>query len=296
MPRPTLHDLHAFAAVATQRSFRRAADLIGVSRSSLSHAMRGLEADLGLRLLNRTTRSVSLTPEGQRLLARLAPLLADLDAALGDASAAAGQPSGTLRVNGNEAAIRMLLQTVIPVYLSRYPAVEVDLVAQGQFVDIVADGFDAGVRLAEAVPKDMIAVPLGGDVRFLAVASPAYLARHPPPATPDGLLSHRCIRQRLPSGKRYRWEFERQGETRAIDVNGALTLDNSQLMVEAAADGLGIAYVPEPYARRLLDAGALLTVCEAWCSPTDGLRLYYPANRHVPPALRALIDLVRSAR
>lgn len=295
MSKPTLTDLRAFMAVAEHRSFRRAADLLGMTRSSLSHAVRGLEDNLGTRLLHRTTRSVSMTEAGERLLNRLDPLLQDLATALEEVAGAHGQLQGQLRINGNEAAIRLLLQTVVPAFLARYPGVELDLVAEGRLVDIVGQGFDAGIRLGEAVPKDMVAVRLGPDVRFLAVASPGYLARHPAPEVPDALAGHRCIRQRLPSGKRYRWEFSKRGQSLEIDVPGALTLDNSQLMVEAAGAGMGIAYVPEPYARPALDDGRLVAVLEDWCPPIPGLFIYFPRNRHVPASLRVFIDAIREA-
>ena len=295
MKRPTLADLRAFMAVAEHRSFRRAADLLGITRSSLSHAIRGLEEDLGAQLLHRTTRSVSLTEAGGRLLRRMDPLLQDLDAALEEVAGAHGQLQGQLRINGNEAAIRLLLQTVVPAFLTRHPGVELDLVTEGRLVDIVEQGFDAGIRLGEALPKDMVAVRLGPDLRFQAVASPGYLKLHPAPDVPDALAAHQCIRQRLPSSKRYRWEFSRQGQTMEVDVPGTLTLDNNQLMVEAAVDGLGIAYVPDTYARAALADGRLVAVLEDWCPAIPGLFLYFPRNRHVPAALRAFIDAIRNA-
>ncbi|MDQ7727911.1 LysR family transcriptional regulator [Halomonas sp. SpR8] len=241
MSKPTLTDLNAFKAVAEHRSFRRAADLMGVSRSSLSHTLRTLERRLGTRLLHRTTRSVSLTESGERLLQRLGPLLGELDTLLEEASSLEGKITGRLRINGSEGAIRLLLQRVVPRFLTLYDGVELDLVAEGRLVDIVEQGFDAGVRLREAVPKDMIAIPVGGDMRFLAIASPDYLYGKPIPETPDQLAMHQCIKQRLPSGKRYRWEFHQHGQDVSVDVSGVMTLDSSQLMVEAAADGLGIA-------------------------------------------------------
>lgn len=295
MSKPTLDDLRAFMAVAEHRSFRRAADLLGVTRSTLSHAMRGLEDNLGTRLLHRTTRSVSLTEAGESLLRRIGPLVGDLDTALEEVAGAQGNPRGTLRINGSEGAIRLLLQTVVPEFLARYPGIELDLVAEGRLVDIVEQGFDAGVRLGEAVPRDMVAIRLGPDMRFLAVASPGYLVSHPAPTMPDALLQHECIRQRLPSGKRYRWEFLKRGQDMAIDVPGALTLDNTQLIVEAAIDGLGIAYVPEPYARAALSDGRLVAVLEDWCPLIPGLFLYFPGTRHMPTSLRAFIDMVRAA-
>uniref|UniRef100_E1TEL6 Transcriptional regulator, LysR family n=1 Tax=Burkholderia sp. (strain CCGE1003) TaxID=640512 RepID=E1TEL6_BURSG len=295
MSKPTLDDLRAFMAVAEHRSFRRAADLLGVTRSTLSHAMRGLEDNLSTRLLHRTTRSVSLTEAGESLLRRIGPLVGDLDTALEEVAGAQGNPRGTLRINGSEGAIRLLLQTVVPEFLARYPGIELDLVAEGRLVDIVEQGFDAGVRLGEAVPRDMVAIRLGPDMRFLAVASPGYLVSHPAPTMPDALLQHQCIRQRLPSGKRYRWEFLKRGQDMAIDVPGALTLDNTQLIVEAAIDGLGIAYVPEPYARAALSDGRLVAVLEDWCPLIPGLFLYFLGTRHMPTSLRAFIDMVRAA-
>ncbi|TDV16695.1 LysR family transcriptional regulator [Paraburkholderia caballeronis] len=293
MSKPTLADLQSFMMVAARRSFARAAGELGVSRSALSHAMRGLESDLGVRLLHRTTRSVSLTEAGERLLARLRPVLSDLDHVLDDVVRDDQAPRGTLRINGGEGAIRQLLQTVVPRFLALYPQMELDLVADGRLVDVVAEGFDAGVRLGEAVHKDMIAVRVSDDFRFLAVASPRYLREHGRPAAPDDLHAHRCIRQRLPSGKRYRWEFARHGQEIAIDPPGPLTLDSNTLMVEAALDGLGIAYVPEPYARAALARRRLVAVLDEWCPVIPGLFLYFPGNRHIPAGLRAFIQLLK---
>jgi DNA-binding transcriptional LysR family regulator len=295
MNKPTLADLQAFMEVAARRSFRQAADQLGVSRSDLSHAMRGLENDLGVRLLHRTTRSVSLTDAGERLLKRLSPVLGDLDEVLEDVARIDGQVSGTLRINGSEGAIRLLLQTVVPRFLALYPGMELDLVADGRLVDIVEGGFDAGVRLGEALRKDMVAVRFGDDMRFLAVASPGYLRKQGQPVAPEDLLRHRCIRQRLPSGKRYRWEFSRHGQEFTIDPPGALTLDSNALMIEAAIDGLGIAYVPEMYARAALARKRLVTVLDEWCPLIPGLFLYFPGNRHIPAGLRAFIALLKES-
>ena len=294
MTKPSLADLTAFAAVAEHRSFRAAADALGVSRSSLSHALRGLEQQLGVRLLHRTTRSVAPTEAGQQLLQRLAPMLRDLDDMLVAVSGGTDGPAGQLRINANESAARWLLRHVVPGFLRRHPRVTLDLVSEGRLVDIVAEGFDAGVRLREAVPQDMVIVPFAGDTRFLAVAAPAYLAEQGVPMTPDDLHRHRCIRQRLPSGKRYRWEFALNADEIAIDVPGALTLDHNGLMVEAATDGLGIAYVPEPIARPALEDGRLVALLQEWSPAIPGLCLYYPGHRHVPPPLRAFIAELRS--
>ncbi len=295
MAKPTLADLSAFAAIATHRSFRKAADDLGLSSSTLSHMMRSLERTIGVRLLHRTTRSVSTTQAGERLVARLTPLLRDLALAMAEANEFGQRPSGTLRINATENAARLLLHSVVPTFLSRHPEMSLDLVTDGRLIDIVAGGFDAGVRLREAVPRDMIAVPFGGDIRFVTVASPAYLAANDPPATPDDLKHHSCIRLRMPSGKPYRWEFEHHGEELAVDVPGVLTLDHTELIIEAACEGLGIAYVPDRAARSLVEHGALVTVLDDWCPPIPGLCLYYPGHRHVPLGLRAFIDVLRDA-
>jgi DNA-binding transcriptional LysR family regulator len=295
MPRPTLSDLEAFRAVASHRSFRKAADAMGISRSALSHTLIALEKNLGIRLLNRTTRSVAPTEAGQRLLDRLGPVLRDLDRALDGIAEDSGQPSGILRINANRGASQWLLRHVVPAFLAQYPAVALDLVSEGRLVDIVEQGFDAGVRLAEAVPQDMIAIPFGGSLRFIAVAAPSYVAAHGRPSTPDDLSTHTCIRQRLPSGKRYRWEFSRSGEELSIDVPGTLTLDDNLLMVASAASGLGIAFVPEPFAIESIARGKLIRLLDDWCPAIPGHVLYYPGSRHVPSALRAFIDALKDA-
>ncbi|WP_174291497.1 LysR family transcriptional regulator [Sphingomonas bacterium] len=293
MARPSIADLTAFATVAEHRSFREAADMLGVSRSTLSHAIIGLERRLGVRLLNRTTRSVAPTEAGEKLLRRLGPLLREFDATLDLLADDGGVVGGTLRINCGENGAEQLLRLVVPAFLQRYPDVALDLVTDGRLIDIVAGGFDAGVRLRESVPQDMIIVPFGGDVRFLAVASPDYLARHGTPSVPDDLSRHRCIRHRMPSGKAYRWEFEKHGQEMVVDVPGSLTLDHTRLMTEAAADGLGIAYVPQSVAAARLAAGTLVPVLEDWCPAIPGLCLYYPGHRHVRAALRAFIDMLR---
>jgi DNA-binding transcriptional LysR family regulator len=290
----SLTELRAFVLVAQHRSFRRAADVAGVARPTLSHALRGLEQRLGARLLHRTTRSVALTEAGERLLARLAPALTDLDDMLGAVGPDRDGISGTLRINANEGGARWLLRHAVPAFLARHPRVALDLATDGRLVDVVAAGFDAGVRLREAVPQDMVAVPFGGDTRFVAVAAPAYLAAHGTPDTPAALAQHRCIRQRLPSGKAYRWEFARHGEDVAVDVPGALTLDHSGLMVEAATDGLGIAFVPAPYAAEAVRAGRLAVVLDDWSPRIGGLCLYYARNRQTPATLRAFVAVVRA--
>ena len=286
MAKPSLSDLTAFVAISAHRSFRKAADELGLSSSTLSHMMQSLERTMGLRLLQRTTRSVSTTEAGERLVARLNPVLRELDLALEEASDLGHRLRGTLRINAGESAARALLGAAIPTFLARHTEMSLDLVTEGRLVDIVACGFDAGVRLWESVPRDMI-------VRFVAVASPAYLARRGAPRTPDELKQHACIRLRMPSGKLYRWEFEKHGQELSVDVAGTLTLDHVELMTEAAAAGLGIAYVPDSSSRSYIARGALVGVLEDWCPAIPGLSLYYPGHRHVPPGLRAFIDVLR---
>lgn len=293
MARPSLSDLTALVAISAHRSFRKAADELGQSPSTLSHMMRSLEAGMGLRLLHRTTRSVSPTEAGERLIVRLRPVLRDLDEALEEVDVFRGRPSGTLRINAGEIAARLLLRAVVPIFLSRFPEMSLDLVTEGRLVDIVAGEFDAGFRLGEAVPRDMISVRFGGETRFVAVASPDYLAAREAPRTPDDLKQHACIRVRLPSGKPFRWEFAKHGQELAVDVPGTLTLDHTELMTEAAAAGLGIAYVSDRVARPYLERGALLAVLEDWCPAVPGLFLYYPGHRHVPAGLRAFIDVLK---
>ncbi len=291
--KPTLAELSALATIVAHRSFRKAADALGLAPSTLSHMMRVLEARMGVRLLHRTTRSVAPTEAGERLLSRLQPALRELDLALEEVADFRDGPAGTLRINTSEPAAQQLLERAIPTFLARHPQMVLDLVTDGRLVDIVAEGFDAGVRLGESVPQDMIAVAIGGPVRFIAVASPAYLAAHPAPRTPDDLQHHACIRHRLPSGKPYRWEFSRRGQEVSIDVPGALILDHVGLMAQAALAGLGIAYLPETAAADALATGTLVTVLYAWCPPAPGLFLYYPGHRHVPAGLKAFVAVLR---
>lgn len=292
--RPDLSELTAFSAIVAHRSFRKAADSLDMAPSTLSHMMRTLETRLGVRLLHRTTRSVSPTEAGERFMQRIAPVLRDLDLALDEVGTFRDGPSGMLRINASEPAARLLLQTVVPGFLAEHPHVELDLVSEGRLVDIVEEGFDAGIRLGESVPRDMIAVRFGGPMRFIAVASPAYLAEHPAPVNPQDLYGHRCIRFRMTSGKRYAWEFEQAGNAMSIDVPGALSLDHLGLMAETAAQGLGIAFVPEHSARAFIDRGELMIVLEDWSPFLPGLYLYYPGRRQVPSALKAFIEAIKA--
>jgi DNA-binding transcriptional LysR family regulator len=286
-------ELRLLAAVARCGSFRGAAGSLGIAPSSASHVVRRLEERIGVRLLHRTTRSVALTVAGERLLKRASVAMAAIDAALVEAAEAGDRVSGTLRISAPTTAVHLLLKEVIPLYHRRYPDVDVELRAEDRTVDIVADGCDAGIRLRYAVPIDMIVVPFGPPVRFIVVGTPDYLAHAGIPQHPDDLAQHRCIRTRLPSGALYNWQFERDGEERTVQVSGRLTVDRAELMVDAALSGAGLAYVMESLAAAALAEKRLVPVLANWCAAEPGLCLYYPGHRQPPPALRALIDLVR---
>ena len=296
MARPSLNDLTAFVAVASHRSFRRAADALGTAPSTLSHAMRALEERMGVRLLNRTTRSVFPTEAGLELIARLRPALGALDAALGAVAPFRGEVTGTVRINAPRVGAGFIVREILPRMAERCPEVVVDIVVEGELVDIVAGGFDAGLRLAGSIPADMIAVPIGRPLAFACVASPAYLDRFGVPATPEDLARHRCIGHRVPGGRLYRWEFARAGQALVVDPKGPVILDDEELMVDAAVKGLGIAYVADWAAETALRAGLLREVLAAWMHPPEAVAIYYPGHRAVPPALRAFLDVVKEAR
>ncbi|RPD97812.1 LysR family transcriptional regulator [Candidatus Pantoea deserta] len=294
MKRPSWNELLAVKTVADQRSFRRAADVLGLKRSTLSHTIKALETTLGVRLFHRTTRSVALTETGERLIKRMLPLLAQMDDVLNDVTDSDHQPYGTLRISASDAAISLLLERILPTFTQQYPGIEIDLVAQGQLVDIVEQGFDAGIRLSEDVPKDMVAISLSGPLRFVTVASPDYLASRPPVTHPQDLMQHLCLRHRLPGGKRYHWEYQQGERQLALDVPGSLTLDSGALMAEAAAAGLGVAYVPERYAQHGLNTQRLVTMLDDWTIASQGIALYFSQNRHMPFALRLFVDTIKA--
>ncbi|MCU1758660.1 LysR family transcriptional regulator [Pseudomonas sp. 14P_8.1_Bac3] len=293
MQKMGLFELNAMVAVSTHRSFRRAADELGMSPSAMSHAIAALEQRMGVRLFNRTTRSVSLSEAGEQFLARVRPALHEISAAMEAVNQFRDTPSGTLRINATEGSMLMIMSPVVVEFLKRYPDMRLDIVTDTALVDIVADGFDAGIRLADSVPLDMIAVPCSPPLAFAVVGSPAYFARHPKPESPSDLARHSCIRTRFASGSIYRWEFEKHGQQQIIDVNGPLTLDSHQLIVEAALQGVGLACTSEYSIAREIADGQLIRVLQDWTPPYPGICLYYPANRHVPAGLRAFIDLIR---
>lgn len=291
-----MSELSAFAEVATLRSFRKAADVLELSPSTMSHLMRRLEQRMGVRLLHRTTRSVAPTQAGERLLARLRPALDEIRNVLGEIDDFRDEASGRVRINAPEQGVRLLLREVVPAFQKKHPKIELDLVTEGRLVDIVKEGFDAGVRLGGTIPRDMIAVRLGGQARAVVVASPKYLARHERPLTPDDLQSHACIRCRLPNGKLLAWEFEKRGQPLTIEAPGTLILNQEGLMIEAAIAGLGVAYVFESSVRDILKAQRLTSVLDDWCPGFPGAFVYYPGDRNVPSALRAFVDTVKMSR
>lgn len=291
-----LGELAAFAAIAREGNFRRAAAQLELKPSTLSSAMRALESRLGVRLLNRTTRSVSLTEAGQQLFATLAPALEEIDAALETVNGFRAHPMGRLRLSVPRSVAASLILPLFRRFSERYPDIVLELAADNGFVDIVKEGFDAGVRLGESVAPGMVAVRITPDMSRAVVGAPAYFARHPPPQTPNDLRAHNCIGYRkISSGELHRWAFAKDGETLNIAVRGNLILDDAGLMLDAAADGAGLAYTADRYAAPYLADGRLLRVLDDWCPPFPGFYLYYPGRRQISAALRALIDALKVA-
>ena len=291
--RTGLTEYEAVLAVARHGSFRAAAAELEMSTSALSQAVASLEARLGTRLFHRTTRSVRLTETGERFVADLAPALASLRAAVDRAGDHDGPPTGTLRLNAAAGAARWLMLPLIVPFLKRHPGIQLDLVTDDRLIDIVRDGFDAGFRTQDVVPGDMIAVPLGPPIRFAVVGSPAYFAEHGRPQSPADLSRHRCIRARMASGHVYQWEFERNGQAVEVEVEGQITLGETQIMLDAAREGLGLTYLAEFSVADDLANGRLERVLEDWTPPFDRLCLYYPGRRHVPTPLQALVAFIR---
>jgi DNA-binding transcriptional LysR family regulator len=297
MPRPDLNDLAAFVEVARDRSFTRAAARLGISQSALSQTMRKLEANLGLRLLTRTTRSVAPTEAGERLLRAAAPRLADIEtelAALGDLR---DKPGGTIRITTHDHAARTVLWPALQRLLPAYPDIHVEVAIDAGLTDIVADRFDAGIRTGELVAKDMVAVRIGPDLRSAVVAAPAYFAERSMPRTPQDLTGHRCINLRLPTrGGLYAWEVENNGRALRVRVEGQLTFNETTPMLEAALAGFGLAYLPDDSVAAHLADGRLIRVLADWCPPYPGYHLYYPSRRQPTPAFALLVDALRARR
>jgi DNA-binding transcriptional LysR family regulator len=292
MKDPSFSDLDAFAAVVRHRNFRRAARERGVSASTLSQSVRDLEQRLGVRLLNRTTRSVTPTEAGARLASRLSPIFAEMTEALDEVNGFRETPTGTLRLNVPGAA-QPILAPMIARFLRSYPGIRLEITVDNSFVDVFAQGCDAGIRYDESLALDMIAVPLGRPQRYAVVASPDHVREHGLPERPEDLLRRPCIRHRFLSGAMLPWEFEKDGETVKIDPEGPLVTTSPELGIRAAEDGLGWYATFEDFVRPSLAAGRLVEALASWCPPFPGPSLYYPSRRYMPAALRAFVGFVR---
>ncbi len=293
-----LHDLSALVTVVRAGGFREGARASGVSASSLSEAVRRLEAKLGVRLLNRTTRSVAPTEAGARLIERLVPALGEVEAALDVVNAFRDRPAGTLKLNVPASVARLVLPPIVTPFLKAYPDIRMEVIVEDSFVDVLAAGCDAGIRYDERLEQDMIAVPIGPRVqRFATAASPAYLEAHGRPEHPRDLLAHACLRGQFASGAIPTWEFERSGEVVRVDPGGPLVVRLGaavDLAISAAVAGLGIIHLFEGWLRPELDTGALEPVLESWWESFPGPFLYYPGRRHLPAPLRAFVDFIRN--
>ncbi|RXT30030.1 LysR family transcriptional regulator [Rhizobium leguminosarum] len=289
----SLKELEAAIAIARRGTFRAAAIDLGMSTTALSHTISRLEAGLGVRLFNRTTRSVSLTDAGRLFVQQVAPSLQDLHAALDLVRSHRETPSGTIRINAAPFAARAIISPLVLEFLRRYPDMNVDIVTEGKMVDIVKEGFDLGVRVEGLVPSDMIAVSLGRPQRHAVVGSPEYFKKHGRPMVPSDLLNHRCIRVRLPDGSLFRWRFEKDGEPVQIDVRGPIALDEASLTRTAVLESAGVGYLFEQDILSDIEAGRVVRVLEDWTPPYPGLCLYYPGRRNLSAGIRAFLDLAR---
>jgi DNA-binding transcriptional LysR family regulator len=296
MPIESYDQLAIFSVVARERSFTRAAAKLGISQPALSRTMRQLEERLGVRLLARTTRSVSPTEAGEHLLQVIAPRFEEIHAELALLSQFRDKPAGKLRITAGEHAAITVLQPALEKILPNHPDIHVEIIVDYGLTDIVAEGFDAGVRLGEQVAKDMIAVRIGPDVRMAVVGSPTYFARHPRPKTPRDLIRHNCITIRLPTyGGIFPWEFEKKGEELKVRVEGQLVFNNIAMRLDAALKGLGLAYMPEDVVQAHIAKGRLIRVLSDWCPPFPGYHLYYPSRRQSSPAFTLFRDALRYA-
>jgi DNA-binding transcriptional LysR family regulator len=294
MNKEDLGNLSAFVVIAEEKSFTRAAARLGVSASALSHAMRTLEERLRIRLLHRSTRKVSTTDAGERLLAALHPALKDISQAVEDMAGLADRPSGHLRITTSRQAAAMVITPVLAQFVDRYPDVTLEILVEAGFTDIIEQRYDAGIRLGESIANDMISVPVSAAQRAIVVAAPSYLARYPVPRTPHDLGLQRCLGFRMPSaGTIYKWEFERDGHQLEVAIKGPLIFNDPELKLDAALAGTGLAYVFEATVADYLRDGRLVPLLGEWCAPIPGFFLYYSSRRQAPAALQALIDTLR---
>lgn len=294
MAKRNFNDLLAFVTVAREGGFTRAAAVLGVTQSALSQTIRALEARLEIRLLMRTTRSVSPTEAGERLVQAIGHRFEEIESEVDALTAVRDKPAGTVRITSSDHVLRTTILPRLAPVLQAYPDIHMEFDVNYGLRDIVADRFDAGVRLGESVHQDMIAMPIGPKLRMAAVASPAYFASHPPPKKPGDLMHHRCINQRQVGGGLYAWEFERRGRVLEVRVEGQVTINTSPHIVAAALDGLGIAFLPEEEFAPHIEKGRLLRVLADWCPPFPGYHLYYPSRRHPSPAFSLVLEALRS--
>lgn len=293
LSRANMADIVYFLAIARHQSFRKAGLEVGISASALSHAMKALETRLGLRLLNRTTRSVTLTAAGEELQSLVSAPLHDIGQALETLNRLRDEPAGRIRLNVLSDGAKLLLGPVLPVFVDRYPGMEVDLAVSNKMVDIVGEGHDAGIRFGGTVPEDMIAQRLSPDIAWAVVASPEYLKRFGTPQHPLELHQHRCLRVRLGNARIYRWQFAKEGQQIEIDVPGAITIDETRIGMSLAINGAGLMYVPAFIVTRQIEQGSLRRVLADWTHYDPGFHIYYASCRQVPVGLRLLIELIR---
>jgi DNA-binding transcriptional LysR family regulator len=297
MRHQSLNDLAAFVGVAKERSFTKAAAKLGVSQSALSQTIKSLEERLGFRLLSRTTRSVSPTEVGDRLLQIVGPRFSEIEAELASLSEWREKPAGTVRITAGEHPAISVLQPVLKKLLLDYPDINVEIIVDYGLTDIVAERYDAGVRLGEQVAKDMIAVRIGPEMRMAVVGSPSYFSKRKRPKTPPDLMAHNCIMMHLPTyGGAYPWEFEKAGRKLKVRVEGQLVINNGILRLNAVLDGLGLAYLPESQVESNIESGRLIRVLADWCPPFSGYHLYYPSRRQSSPAFALVVDALRYRR
>ncbi|EKO3906067.1 LysR family transcriptional regulator [Vibrio parahaemolyticus] len=291
----SISDLTAVSVLARERNFRTASEVLGVSTSALSRTIANVENEVGARLFNRTTRSVSLTDAGRHFLLKIEPALIEINLAISEVRDLRSVHRGTIRINADEAVARQIVEPLIATYLKEYTQMEVELICEGRLVDIVSEGYDAGIRSINNIPKDMIAIPLGIDRRMVVIASQNYLKNRDMPLVPDDLRHHECIRERYPSGRRFKWEFQNNNESIAIDVPGRLTVNSYSLVLDACIAGVGIGYTSYHFAKPYIESGQLCSLLEKWTPNWPTLCLYYPQGRNVTSSMRAFIDTLKNS-
>ncbi|MCE9685640.1 LysR family transcriptional regulator [Shewanella sp. AS16] len=289
----SVSDLAAVSVLAKECNFRTASEIIGVSTSALSRTIANVEKEVGARLFNRTTRSVSLTDAGRHFILKIEPALREINLAISEVRDIKSQYLGTIRINADEAIARQIINPTIASYLKDYPQMDIELISEGRLVDIVSEGYDAGIRTINNIPKDMIAIPIAIDRNMAVVASPDYLMNKKIPNTPDDLRLHECIREKYPSGRRYKWDFKSQNEIMSLDVPGRLTVNSYNLVIEACLSGVGIGYTGYHFVKPYIESGELCHLLKDWTVEWPTLCLYYPQGRNITSSMRAFIDTLK---